>query len=83
METNASPQATTAPKPTGKPLEEIDDVEWLRWAVEKLWHLIDDIDTADDMFKENFKGFNAYTMRRQAERHKVLESDGYDLFMPE
>ena len=65
----------------GKPLKEIDDIPWLRNAVDTLWSIIDDIDTADDRFKENIIGFRKYTMKKQSERHKVLVSDGYDLFL--
>ena len=32
-------------------LKDITDVEWFRNAVEKLWKLLDDVDTADDMAK--------------------------------
>lgn len=64
----------------GTPLEKIDDVVWLRDAVEKLWSIIDDIDTADDMCKANDTCFRNYAMAKQKERHKVLVSDGYNLF---
>ena len=66
----------------GQPLQEIDDVEWLRIAVDRLWSIIDDIDTADDMCKENDICFRNYAINKQKERHKVLVSDGYYLFKP-
>ena len=66
----------------GMPLKEITDMEFLQNAVEKLWGIIDDIDTTDDMCKENDTCFRNYTMKKQSERHQVLVSDGYKLFRP-
>jgi len=48
-----------------------------------LWGLLDDIDTASDMFKpsdeKSYKAFYDYVMKKQDERHKYLRSDGYVL----
>jgi len=57
-------------------------------AAEKLWSLLDDIDTASDMFKpsteEGFRAFYRYAMKRCEERGKILESrDGYTLVWPD
>ena len=53
----------------------------------KLWSLLDDIDTASDMFKpstvKSYGNFYKYAMRKSEERHKYLKSDGYDLYLPE
>lgn len=51
----------------------------------KLWDLLDDIDTASDMFKpsveneNSYKLFYEYAMRKSEERHIYLTSDGYKL----
>jgi len=53
----------------------------------KLWDLLDDIDTASDIFKpseangfDSFKKFYTYVMNKSEERHKYMKSDGYDLY---
>ena len=55
-----------------------------REIAEKLWDLLDDIDTASDVFKPNdeksYKDFYDYTMNKQIERHKYMKSDGYKLY---
>ena len=71
---------------TPTPLTKCDDLETLKSAADKLWTLLDDIDTACDMFKpsdeEGYRKFYEYTMRRVMERHAILASDGYNLFLP-
>ncbi len=56
----------------------------LREIAEKLWDILDDIDSASDMFKPNdeksYKAFYDYTMNKQEERHKYMRSDGYKLY---
>jgi len=49
---------------------------------EELYKVIDDIDTYDDMAKENFKMFRNLTMKRIKEFHskKLVISDGYFLW---
>lgn len=53
---------------------------------EALWDLLDDIDTASDMFKPSneigYRKFYNYTMRKVAKRHELLKSNGYALFLP-
>ena len=51
---------------------------------EELWSLLDDIDTASDMFKpctlDSYKAFYEYAMQKCIERGKYMESkDGYTL----
>ena len=48
--------------------------------VEELWQLLDDIDTASDMFKPEKTAFYEYVMAKANERHKYLISDGYTDF---
>lgn len=62
------------------PLKEITDVKWLREACEYLWSIVDDIDTADDMCKEDNISFREYVMLKQRDRFCILVSDGYTLF---
>ena len=49
----------------------------------ELWQLLDDIDTASDIFKptdiDSYKAFYKYVMRKSEERHEYFESNGYDL----
>jgi hypothetical protein len=64
-----------------------DDINYYEKA-EKLWQLLDDIDTASDIFKPrdeaSYKAFYNYTMRKCEERGKYLHSlDGYTLEAPE
>jgi hypothetical protein len=44
-----------------------------------LWSLLDEIDTASDMFKSDYEGFSKYVYRRVEERHKIARSDGHSL----
>lgn len=47
---------------------------------EKLWILLDDIDTASDMFKPKKDNFYRYSMKKAEKRFELISSDGYDLF---
>ena len=47
-----------------------------------LWTMLDDIDTFSDMAKHNDKAFRTAVEEKVRERHRVLETDGYDLFTP-
>lgn len=84
----AAPMAlnASADDPSGTLLRECDDLEFLRGQVEHLYKLLDDIDTASDMFKPcdsnegSFEAFYNYAMRRQRAKTEGLESDGYKLF---
>jgi len=66
----------------GKSLTEIEDVNILRSMVDKLWTLLDHIDTLDDACKDNDKCFRNNTRKYQRQRFEILESDGYSLFHP-
>lgn len=46
---------------------------------EKLWQLLDDIDTIDDIVKSNEKAYRDNIRKKVAERFKYLSSDGYNL----
>jgi rubrerythrin len=48
-----------------------------------LWKLLDDIDTAGDMFKPEINDYFRYINHKANERHKYLISDGYTLRTPE
>ena len=51
--------------------------------VEFLWGLLDDIDTADDMFKENSEGYRKYAQNKQKQRWATgITTDGYTVTMP-
>ena len=57
---------------------------------EKLWDILDNIDTASDMFKpcenngiKSYNNFYEYAMKQTVERHKLLKSDGYKLYSNE
>lgn len=56
-------------------------------AAERLWQILDNIDTLSDMVKPtDLRGFAAFykgVMNRVGERFKVLTSDGYTLQLPE
>lgn len=54
-------------------------------SAEKLWQLLDDVDTASDMFKpsenngiNSYINFYNYVMKKQAERWKYLTTDKQD-----
>ena len=56
----------------------------------ELWQLLDDIDTASDIFKpsenngyKSYQNFYKYSLKKAAKRFDLLKSDGYDLFTPE
>jgi len=61
-----------------------DNAAMLRDGVDKLWGLLDDIDTASDMFKPHdeasYRRFYDFAMARAARRCEVCESNGYVLF---
>jgi hypothetical protein len=46
----------------------------------KLFSLIDDIDTASDMFKPEQNAYYKYIMRKVEEAKRHIISDGYDLY---
>lgn len=46
---------------------------------EALWTLLDDIDTLDDVAKDNAGDFRRWAMTRVEQRHKYATSDGFTL----
>jgi hypothetical protein len=46
----------------------------------KLFGLLDDIDTAIDIFKPKIKSFENYALNKIREAHKLIISDGYKLY---
>ena len=56
----------------------------LREISEKLWDLLDDIDTACDIFKprdeESAMAYYRYVSEKTIDRHKYLKSNGYELY---
>jgi len=63
-------------------MEELSDRE----IADKLWCILDDIDSASDMFKPSDKNpgsyerFYNYVMKKHRKRFDYLASDGYDLY---
>jgi len=59
----------------------------MRLIAEDLWSLLDDIDTASDIFKPDdetsYKAFYQYVMTKSEQRFKHLESDGFNIFTKE
>ena len=90
MEYNATPpvarESVDSTALFGTSLADCNDIEKLRTIAEKLWSLLDDIDTASDMFKPSdlagYRQFYGYAMKKAADRGKQLESDGYHLYLP-
>ena len=46
---------------------------------EKLWDMLDAIDTAGDAYKENHNGYRAFVAQVLKLRHALLRSDGDEL----
>lgn len=46
----------------------------------QLWDLLDDIDTAFDAFRPLMEDFERFVQAKVEARHRILYSDGYDLF---
>ena len=57
---------------------EAPDLDYRKIAV-FLWSLLDDIDTASDMFKENYEQLSDYVYDKQQRRFEVSASDGHEL----
>jgi len=49
---------------------------------EILYGLLDDIDTAEDMFKPEITPHFKYVNKKHQERHKYINTDGYELSWP-
>lgn len=59
---------------------DVNKEEWKDIAY-KLWALLDDIDTASDMFKPTMNNFYKYTMGKVEKRFEQMASNGYDLYV--
>ena len=46
---------------------------------DKLWRLLDDIDTASDAFKPKKNNYYNYVIKIAEKRHTLLSTDGYEL----
>lgn len=62
-------------------VSECNDVELLRTIVEGLWDLLDDIDTASDIAKEDNSWYRDRVEVIQRKRFIYATSDGYELFI--
>ena len=87
IESSGSKSAAKAkPKPLndglGLPLDEEKDPTKLQWMAIKLWSLLDDIDTMDDVAKNRDVYYRNCVREIQKKRHKILASDGCGLFLP-
>ena len=101
MEHNATPlvarESVDSTALFGTSIADCNDIEQLRAIAEKLWSLLDDIDTASDMFKPSdkfheewsefydlagYRLFYGYALKKAADRFKQLESDGHHLYLP-
>lgn len=60
--------------------EKLTTEDW-KCIAEGLWTLLDDISTASDRFKPEKNNFYKYTMKKVEERHKFMDSNGYNLFL--
>jgi hypothetical protein len=49
----------------------------------KLFCILDDIDTATDMFKPEMEGFEKYVVKKIKEAQSLIVSDGYALYYRE
>jgi len=58
-----------------------------RKQAEFLWELLDDIDTAGDMFKpqdlDSWERYYSWINKKLCKRFKIFKSDGYNLMTPE
>lgn len=56
-----------------------DNVDWEK-AARKLYDILDDIDTADDLAKDNESLYRNLVRRHHKERFELASTDGYDVF---
>ena len=62
-------------------IAECEDVKFLRDTVDKLWQIIDDIDTMSDIAKVDDKFYRAHVEKIQKRRWELgINCDGYQLF---
>jgi hypothetical protein len=70
------------PDEHGIPIESCTDLSLLREIAVALWVLLDNIDTAGDIAKENHELYRSMTEKYQSQRWKFITSDGYRLYIP-
>lgn len=75
-------EASALKPPLGCRIAECDDVEFLRDAVEKLWQIVDDIDTLNDIARADDKLYRKLVEKKQSQRWEFTEivSDGYYIY---
>lgn len=56
-------------------------IERLTKELKRLWCLLDDISTAGDAFKPEINPYFKYVNRKAEDRHGIITSDGYKLFV--
>ena len=86
MNHNADPQNIDPQMSRMCRLDQCTDAVALRGITKRLWCILDDIDTASDMFKprdeSGYKRFYEYAMNKAGRRFALVTSDGHDLFVP-
>lgn len=65
----------------GVNLKEFNDLEVMRSLVCELYGIIDDIDTASDIAKDNEPLYRNLVHKAQVKRHNIIKTDGYELFI--
>ena len=65
----------------GTELHTVTDAHKLQRLVEHLWQIIDNIDTASDVAKDNDKLYMEIVHKWQKKRHEYVKTDGYELFV--
>jgi hypothetical protein len=92
QETETTPTAKALPSSSGSTeygqlLSKCEDVAFLRSQVEHLYQVLDDIDTASDMFKprlddpQTLDNYYRFTDKQQQRKSEKLVSDGYKLYL--
>lgn len=77
MKVNAGPAMVE----TDGLLSECEDLNYLRHLAASLWNIIDDIDTADDIAKDNDDFYRRRVHHLQQKRWGLgIVTDGYELF---
>lgn len=63
------------------PIAEYKNVDNLQMLVDRLWSLLDDIDTSSDIAKDNIAWRIQHIDNLQRKRFEYVTSDGYNLFV--